>query len=606
MCGISGILSLKGNEIINKEEIYNMNNLIIHRGPDSEGYFFEKNIALANRRLSILDLSNIANLPFFYKDRYVLVYNGEIYNYIELRDELISIGHFFKTNSDSEVLLTAYAEWGEECVQKFNGMWAFAIWDRKNQKLFCSRDRFGIKPFYWSQNKGKFYFGSEIKQLRKQNIGKTCNKYELSLFLFSGCTNSSDNTFFEGIQSLSPGYNLIISRDGLIDIKCWYDLRNRISSFEKASDPEEFESIFQNAIRLRLRSDVDICSALSGGLDSSSIISLVSKLMNSSESTKKLTAIHAKSSDLIFDESHYAKLAAESANCKLIVLEPTYEQFLEVMSNLVYFQDEPFASKSVFMQYFVMEKAKNIGCKVMLDGQGSDEILMGYARYFLFTLLYFYSEKRLIGSLKHIILSLNNNQEINLRSILKYTIGNISSTARSGYLKERMSFLNLPIESTRNLYKDLVNAKSNPIEAQIIEIEKNSLPQILRTEDRNSMAHSIEARVPFLDFNLVEYCLKLEVSEKVKNGWTKYPLRNSNILKEDIAWRKSKMGFDAPEDKWDKNYSCSMLKKISQSKFINQIANIKQLKKSWYKLSSRERWRIFNVAIWQEINNIDF
>ncbi len=605
MCGISGILSLQ-NRKINTKDLNMMNDMIIHRGPDSEGNFIEDNIGLGSRRLAIIDLNKSADLPFFYKDQYVLVYNGEIYNYLELKEELISIGYSFITNSDSEVLLTSFVEWGEDCLDKFNGMWAFAIWDRKNKKLFCSRDRFGIKPFYWSSYNGSIYFGSEIKQIRKLNLGKRCNYNELSLFLYSGCTDSSSNTFFEGIQSLPPGHNLTVGRDGVLNINSWYSIRNKIRIFNNPSDPDEFRYLLKNSIKLRMRSDVDICSSLSGGLDSSSIIALISEILSDTKSSKTLTAIHAKCSERLFDESSYAEMAAKSANCNFQLLEPTYDDFIKVMNQLIYFQDEPFASKSIFMQYFVMQKAKNIGFKVMLDGQGSDEILLGYARFFLVTLLSYFSGKELIGSIKHLILSIRNNTQINSKSLIRYIFGNLNGNLRSRYSKYRMSFLNLSTESTRNLYKNISRAKYDPIESQIFEIEKNSLPQILRTEDRNSMAHSIEARVPFLDFNLVEYCLNLELAEKVKDGWTKYPIRKSKIIIDDLAWRKSKLGYDAPEDSWDMKYSSYMLDKVANSLFIKQITNIKKLANNWYKLSSKERWRIFNTCVWQEINNVEF
>ena len=605
MCGISGILALNHKKI-SEEEINNMNDKIFHRGPDSSGIFIEDNIALGNRRLAIIDLNKDSDLPLFYKDKYVLIYNGEIYNYIEIRDELISIGHSFSTNSDSEVLLKAYIQWGRACLEKFNGMWAFAIWDRKNKELFCSRDRFGIKPFYWSNYNGRIYFGSEIKQLRALEVGKKCNYQELSLFLFSGCSNSSTQTFFNDINSLPPGHNLTISSNGSIKINSWYEIRSRIQHFNKKNDPDEFKYLLENSVKIRMRSDVNICTSLSGGLDSSSIVSQVSKLISKSNISKKFSAIHAKSSDPTLDESNFAELASQNANCFLHIIEPSYQNFLDVIKKLIYIQDEPFASKSVFMQYFVMKKAKELECKVMIDGQGADEILLGYSRFFLMTLRAYYEKNKIRGLIDHSIFSYKNNSEINLKNILKYILGNVSGIGRSEYLKYRMRFFNLSIESTKQLYQEVSRAQNDPLESQIIELEKTSLPQILRTEDRNSMANSVEARVPFLDFNLVEYCLNLAVTEKVKNGWTKYPLRESNLLTKNLAWRKSKLSYEAPEDNWDNCYSQYMLTKIKKSPLINKISNIENLSDQWFKISSKERWRIFNLSIWQEINNIDF
>lgn len=606
MCGISGILSLVG-EKIDRKDIIKLNNKIEHRGPDAEGNFVEDNIALAHRRLSIIDPKNIiSNQPFFYSNRYVLVFNGEIYNYIEIRNQLKELGYLFDTNSDTEVLLKAYLEWGEECLDILNGMWAFAIWDRIDKTLFCSRDRFGIKPLYWVKNKNQLYFASEIKQLRELNLGNKCNYEELSIFLFSGCANSSNQTFFNDINSLPPGHNLIIQRDGFIKIKSWYNLRNKIKDLHYIEDPSEFKNYLNEAIKLRMRSDVNIGASLSGGLDSSSVISIASKLLKYSGHENNFAAIHAKSTDPSFDESQYAELVCKDLDISLFKVEPTYDLFIKSIKEMVFFQDEPFASSNNLMQYTVMQKAKNLGIKVMLDGQGSDEILLGYSKSFLVTLLANLTNQGFPSALEHIFLSLRNNANLNFKSIPKYVLGNLSGTARAKYLSSKMNFLNLSIEPTKYLFKEVSKANLDPIEYQIIDIEKISLPQILRTEDRNSMAHSVEARLPFLDFNLVEYCLSLEVSEKVKKGWTKYPLRTSDILNTEIAWRKTKLGYDGPEIQWDKKFAPSMLEKIKKCPLINQISDIKELSKSWFKLSAKDRWRLFNVCVWQEIHNVDF
>ena len=603
MCGISGILDLDG-ESVSKKDIKILNSSIVHRGPDAEGEFIEENIAIAHRRLSIIDLNNFSNQPFFYKERYVISFNGEIYNYIEIRKELKNLGYLFETNSDTEVLIKSYAEWGRKCLNKLNGMWAFAIWDRKDKRLFCSRDRFGIKPLYWSKKRNKVYFASEIKQLRDLNLGTNCNYDELSIFIYSGCANSSNQTFFRDINSLSPGHFLIIERNGSIKIEPWYDLRNKIHKLDKSCDLSEFKYHLSSSIKLRLRSDVRIGTSLSGGLDSSAVIKIASELLKNSFENEKFVGIHAKSTDLRFDESKFAESACKGLDVALYKVKPTYQDFLKSIREMVYFQDEPFASSNNLMQYSVMKKAKNLDVKVMLDGQGSDEILFGYNRAFLITLLAYFAKEGFLGTFKHIIGSLNNNTELTLISMLKYLVGNLSGFARSRYLANRMNFINLSLEPTKDLFYEVSKAKYDPIEYQIIDIEKTSLPQILRTEDRNSMAHSVEARLPFLDYNLVEFCLSLEVSDKVKKGWTKFPLRSSDILDKEIAWRKSKLGFDGPEVQWDKNYAPFMLKEVQKSQFINQISDIKKLSSLWFGLSAKERWRIFNVCIWQEMNNV--
>ncbi|MBW3041829.1 asparagine synthase (glutamine-hydrolyzing) [Prochlorococcus marinus] len=599
MCGISGILSIN-DKPINREHLEKLHQAIEHRGPDSEGYYYDEHIGLAHRRLSIIDLRRESDQPFNVDERYVLIYNGEIYNYIEIKKELIKLGHLFKTESDTEVLLKAYIQWGEDCQEKFNGMWAFAIWDREYKELFCSRDRYGIKPFYWSIYSDCFYFGSEIKQLRIDKLGSKVNYEELSIFLYSGCTNSTNNTFFKDINSLEAGHSLKINRKGEKYIKCWYDLNKKINIDENEFKPDEFLYHINNAIRIRMRSDVSLGTALSGGLDSSLIVTLASNLY-SRKNKDKLFGIHAKSTEEDTNESYYAEIAAKHAGCSLINVTPSYEYFKKIINEIIFFQDEPFASTSSIMQFNVMSKARALGLKVMLDGQGSDEILLGYTRLILPRLITTYRKNGILGFLNEIKNSNNNNNDINYKSLIKYLIGGGSSKLRTSYLRNRLNFVNLSIDPTYNLYEELKNQRGHIVNSQIIELKKTSLPQILRSEDRNSMANSVEARVPFLDYKLVEYCLNLKSDSKVKNGWTKYPIRSINKLPSEIAWRKSKLGYDSPEKAWDKKFSREMLSTIRNSPLILEITNIKELEEKWNVLNSKERWRLYNVAIWQKI-----
>tara|TARA_A100001388_G_scaffold275967_1_gene262568 strand:- start:819 stop:2636 length:1818 start_codon:yes stop_codon:yes gene_type:complete len=605
MCGIAGILSLKDEKIFEKD-IRIMNKAVIHRGPDAEGYFFEDNLALAHRRLSIIDLSQNANQPFFYKDRYVLVFNGEIYNYLEIKKKLSLLGYDFQTNSDSEVLIKAYAHWGSDAQNMFNGMWAFAIWDRKKKELFCSRDRFGIKPFYWGLKSNNFYFGSEIKQLRAIGIGKKCNKKEISIYIYTGCTNSSNESFYDGIYSLDKGHSLLIKKNGSRIIDRWYSLKNKIYLSKKNADPEELYSILNSSLQLRLRSDVNVGTALSGGIDSSSLVSLAVRNYQKMINDGEFIAIHAKSTDPLVDESSFAIEAVKKSLCNLNLVEPKFYDFNNSIKEIIFYQDEPFASQNIFMQYFVMNRAKELDCKVMLDGQGADEIFLGYSRLIFPYFFYLLRKEGIFKFLKESNQYIKNNYEINIYSFLKYFFGYPCGSLRSRYMRKRMQCINLSIDPVRKLYGEIARTKDNLDDAQILEIEKITLPQLLRTEDRNSMANSIEARIPFLDYRLVEYCLNLKPESKIKEGWTKYPLRNLNLIDKNLAWRKSKYGYDAPQSEWSQKLSKEMLSKITNSEFMKSIADLKKIRDGWFKMNSNEKWRLFNLSVWQEVHKVDF
>uniref|UniRef100_A0A4W5LD91 Asparagine synthetase [glutamine-hydrolyzing] n=1 Tax=Hucho hucho TaxID=62062 RepID=A0A4W5LD91_9TELE len=363
MCGISGIINKNGTKV-DKEEIQGINDLIAHRGPDDEGFYFEQNFAFGHRRLSILDLSSDGHQPMHYLHKYVISYNGEVYNYIEIKEELINSGYIFHSHTDTEVILASYDKWGEECVNRFNGMWAFAIYDKEKEIIFCSRDRFGVKPFYYTQVRDKFVFGSEIKQLLEF--------YE------------DRYTFFENILKLEQSHNLIYNlKTNSFKIKRYFDIEfdKELNNLNEIESIEYIKNNLENAIELRLRSDVKVGTCLSGGLDSSSIAAIAAKKYFK-KTNERFIAIHAKSIEEKTDESKYAREVAEYCNLDMIEIEPNLEDIKENIEEVVYTQEEPFGSPSIIMQYFVMKKAKEIGCTVLLDGQGGDETLLGYERYY--------------------------------------------------------------------------------------------------------------------------------------------------------------------------------------------------------------------------------
>ena len=361
MCGLSCVFSLTGDSI-QSDAIETLHSQIQARGPDGEGIYRESSLALAHRRLAIIDTSVSANQPFFWGNRYVVVFNGEIYNYLELRVELEAEGFTFSTSSDTEVLIAAYAHWGQACQQRFNGMWAFVIWDRQSKHLFCSRDRFGVKPLYWAERDQQLFLASEPKQLRALGLGAQANRDELSRFLFSGIVGATSETFFAGIHSLLPGHFLTVAHNQPIRINRWY------SCSTASVDLQAIPSLLRDSVALRLRSDVPVGSCLSGGLDSSAVVMLASESLSGS-SPNPLNCIHARSSDPEVDESSFASLVADTSGSRLLTLTPSADQFWDNLPEICRIQDEPFGSPSICM-HFVMQQARLTGCPVMLDGQG--------------------------------------------------------------------------------------------------------------------------------------------------------------------------------------------------------------------------------------------
>ena len=524
MCGISGIINKNGSKV-KENEIQKINDLIAHRGPDSEGFYFEKNFAFGHRRLSILDLSIDGHQPMHYLDKYTITYNGEVYNYLEIKDELLKNGYIFKSHTDTEVILASYDKWGEECVNKFNGMWAFAIYDKEKEIIFCSRDRFGVKPFYYTQVENKFIFGSEIKQLLEFYEKRFVNKKILMDFLIIGYENHTNETFFENIFKLQESHNLIYDlRKNTFQIKRYYDIKKYEINLDEDKSISIYKSKLNDSIALRLRSDVKVGTCLSGGLDSSSIAAIASNMYRKNLN-EKFIAIHAKSSENDSDESFFAKEVATSCNLDLKIVEPTKDEFINSIDDVIYTQEEPFGSPSIFMQYFVMKKAKEIGCTVLLDGQGGDETLVGYERYYpsyLMSLGFFNLIKEFFNSSK--------NSKLSKKQLFAYFVYFTKAKIRIKKLQVKNSFIKAKYFNLASFDILEKNSKNylNLFELQHQEIFYTQMPHLLRYEDRNSMRHSIETRLPFIDYTLVETALSIPNKYKIKDG--KHPEWDASVF----------------------------------------------------------------------------
>lgn len=604
MCGISGIINKTKNSI-DRDEIKNINDLISHRGPDDEGFFFERNFAFGHRRLSILDLSSDGHQPMHYLDKYTITYNGEVYNYLEIREELEKDGYSFHSNTDTEVILASYDKWGEDCVNKFNGMWAFAIYDKEKEIIFCSRDRFGIKPFYYTEVDNKFIFGSEIKQLLEFYENNIVNKDMLIDYIVTSVQEHNNKTFFENIYKLEQSHNLIYNlKNNTYKINKYYEV-----SFCKNNDTLEksisnYEKELERAIDYRLRSDVKVGTCLSGGLDSSTVASIASKKYKK-KSNQKFIAIHAKSTERETDESKYAKIVSDVSSLELNIVEPTSEDFKKYLDEVVFTQEEPFGSSSIFMQYFVMKKAKEIGCTVMLDGQGGDETLLGYEKYFPSAYIDIFKSKGIIKTLKQIKKSNENNGKMSIGWILKYTVGSLFSNIRKLEYKRKTSFMKR-YDNKFIFFDNLSKNYFNINALQAYEIQYTNLPILLRYEDKNSMRNSIETRLPFIDYKTLECALNTDIKYKIKDGWTKYILRKilNKYLPNEVVWRKNKLGFNAPENIWMKEISSEIEKEIQSSKILNKICNMTILLNKLNMMDNRLKWRLYNVAVWERVYNV--
>ncbi|HSZ85020.1 MAG TPA: asparagine synthase (glutamine-hydrolyzing), partial [Puia sp.] len=383
MCGIAGIIS-KNASVINEVILKKMTDSIAHRGPDGEAFYInpKKNVGFGHRRLSIIDLTNAGAQPMFYLDRYTIIHNGEIYNYIELKEELSNRGYSFRSQSDTEVILAAYDYYKEECLQHFDGMFAFAIWDEKEQTLFCARDRFGEKPFHYFFDDAKFLFASEAKAIWASGVEKKTNYPLLLNYLVLGHTHTAaDNTitFFQGIFSLPAAHCIKFSlNDFSFSINRYWDCDKEIKiSISEKDAAEKFNELFNLSVKRRLRSDISLGTSLSGGLDSSSIISAINKI----QGTNSLETFSAVFPGFEKDESKYIQAVTEKFNLKNYSITPTEDDLIKDIERVCYHQEIPFTSSSIFAQYKVFELAKQQNVKVLLDGQGADETLAGYNKY---------------------------------------------------------------------------------------------------------------------------------------------------------------------------------------------------------------------------------
>jgi asparagine synthase (glutamine-hydrolysing) len=584
--------------------IRSMTDAVAHRGPDGEGHYVEGPLALGHRRLAILDLSDDGRQPMHSSDgRFVIVFNGEIYNYIELARELAGLGHRFHSRTDTEVILAAYAQWGADCVARFNGMWSFAIHDRANARLFCSRDRFGVKPFYYADTPAAFAFGSEIRQLLPFLPRVAANRRILTDFIATATADHTEETFYEGVVKLPAGHNLEYDLgSGRFAVSRYYELRPRpgIASLSADGAIEAYREVLTDAVRLRLRSDVLVGTCLSGGLDSSSVATIAAGLYTPLAG-RAFSAITAVSEQKETNESGYARMVAAHGGMNWLTVQPTYRDFADSLPDVVRVQEEPFASTSLTMQYFVMKTARANGITVLLDGQGGDETLLGYERYYAAYLARTLRSEGPGAFLQALRDTQSNNANMGFGNIAKYLVGGRSSAARYAMYRRRHRYLRELPPAPPHI-RAYAAACWDDFSLQSLEIRSTNLPLLLRYEDRNSMAHAIEARLPFLDYRAVETALSLPGRYKMHEGWSKWVLRKAMAgrMPDEIVWRRNKLAFEAPEDLWLGQHGRLMREAVFASPLLGALSQPQALRAAYDALDKRSRWRLYSVALWEQ------
>ncbi len=631
MCGIAGIVNPSG---INTAVLQQFSAVLQHRGPDDEGYAVigdtlqlckgndtiselsalpsittaKGTVGLVHRRLSIIDLSPAGHQPMAIGDhRYTIVYNGEVYNYKEIKKELEAKGHAFQSHTDTEVILKAYSEWGGNCVQHFIGMWAFAIYDQERHELFLSRDRFGIKPLYYTMQEGQLAFASEIKALLKAGVATAeVAASDLVEYLSFGTQSQPHTNLFHHIHDLPPGHNAIyLCSNGSWQVNAYYDFAAAVAQ-RKIDDPlQQFKTAFEASIQLHLRSDVPVGSCLSGGLDSSAIVALAAQA--TSQPFHTFTAAY-KEKDI--DESGYAKLVAEQfSNVQSHYTYPTAQGFLNDIDQLIYTQDLPIGSTSIFAQWEVMKLAGKQGIKVLLDGQGADEALGGY---YNFAGLFLLEELRAFRW---------GNYRRELKALKQHFTPNMKSALARAFYYYLPAFMQRKLRAKERLGMHFIAPKYQHLLQQIAIPQRGGktyrehailslqfgLYDLLRYEDRNAMAFSIESRVPFLDHRLVELSVALPNKAKINNGWTKYVLRKMNepLLPAEVVWRKDKMGFITPQKQWKKEVMPQMAEYLQQCAVPELMDKNYLLELSKKDLNSNahlsEFWRVYSLLKWMEV-----
>ena len=560
----------------NRELIQRMTDAIIHRGPDEGDYWIadDLKVTLGHRRLAIIDLSNAGIQPMHFLDRYVITFNGEIYNYLELRDQLITKGYVFKTGTDTEVILAAFHEWSMDCLSRFDGMFALAIYDKVKKELFCARDRFGEKPFYYAFHEGNLFFASEMKALWTACIPKTPNMSMLYNFLANDLVenpNDQTETFYQGIFKLKSAHCFHYSGNETVNQKSYWHLNtNATSDLNLKAAGIRLGELLETSVKRRLRSDVPVGTSLSGGLDSSTIVAQVSGNLGANHT------FSARFPGFSKDEGHFIDIVNNKFNTIHHNVVVDENELFPELDKLIFHQEEPFQTGSIFAQYCVYREARKNNVIVMLDGQGADELLGGYDKDFKFYL----RELIIKGKdpevfMKQILDNHYYRLSIDRKELLKIKTPRIYHSLAA--IKKKLQN-DTPLGIHPDFHRTFAPKRSpfhefNDLKSMLRhELTNQGLEKLLRFADRNSMAHSLEVRLPFLSHDLVEFVMSLKSELFLQDGWSKAVLREStkSLLPNEIVFRKDKIGFEAPHQQWMERDQMNVSFKEAQQQLITQ------------------------------------
>ena len=651
MCGITAIVNHGKLEI---DYLRSSNSIISHRGPDDEGFltwqtdsnsfnvFAGKDtskesllqhqlnnlepddlswkVALGHRRLSIIDVSAAGHQPMVLQDRFAITFNGEIYNYIEIREELQALGHQFHTASDTEVILQAWQEWGVKALSKFNGIFSFVLIDNQEKKLFAVRDHFGVKPLYYTHTKSYTAFASEAKQLRVlPEYHFLLNKQIAFDYLRFGKVDHTSDTFEVGISQVAPGHYIELDLlSGLDQLNCWYTLKPKVWKGTDKEAIETFRSLLADSVKLQMRADVTVGSALSGGLDSSTIVYLMRSILNEQgHAQQAIKTISSCSEVKQYDEWEYAALLVKQTNADYKKVFPSFEKLKTDLDLFLWHMDYPFGSTSQFSQWCVFEAAQKEGLKVMLNGQGADEQLAGYRGNDMSLYIGLLSK----AMFKELVKEVKAYRSYKGVWPTEFLIGAVQQKIPSWIMNK--------IPDRFRVFKQYspawLNAKGmdeafvwpgSLNESLQNQIKIEPLPSLLRYEDRTSMAFSIESRVPFMDYRLVEFTLGLPENLVYRRGERKYVLRQAfkGVLPGKIIQRKDKLGFATAEEIWMKNEGAEWFNSLVDQAGTNSEGFIKHEEALQYLQNMQSGKVTFNFDPWRmicfykwllAINNLD-
>lgn len=621
MCGIAGIYNTDG-EPPDDRVLARMSSTIAHRGPDGERFHVDGGLGLAHRHLRIIDLSDAAMQPMTNEDRTIwLIFNGEIYNYVELRPDLEARGHRFHSHSDTETLVHGYEEWGVECLQRFNGMFAFALWDSARKRLFIGRDRMGVKPLYYWWNGRTLAFASEIKALLAHpEITSQPNLPAISEYMDAMYT-TGEHTWFTGIKRLLPGHYMLVTPEGM-KVRQWWDVpaqEDEVGARPERSYINKTRELLEDSVRLRLRSDVPLGSHLSGGLDSSSVVALLSRQMASSgEPVRTFSGAFAEGEE--YDERRYVRAVVKRYRTDHHETVPTASDLPKLLDRMIWHMDEPTAGPGILLQFAVCELTRRSGVTVVNGGQGGDEAWAGYFGYiqpYLRTLLKQAGRHpALYAQLLRDGFSLLGRPETRMslrRALSGGRRGRLQPTGSLGEWAGRR-FLDEQSHGGTNgheTHTDLGTGQRTPLASIMYWDMKWYLPALLQVEDRTSMAFSLESRAPLLDYRLIEHAARVPSAMRLRNVEMKHVLRQAvrDLLPPSIYKRKDKMGMPTPNSIWFRGALAGWVRQellsdsarsldLFSDSYVERIIREHQ---SGARDHGTELWKLLNIVAWWRV-----